>query len=221
VYLYEVISTRRFCGSRAPGAVGTRLSLSPRPLTVMSPGATPETGKGLGDIIGSPLRETLVIARRPGPVSVTCDLQMHPAACFIDVGRLLDDLQTLACDGVLVPVEENQEHFGRWWRHWGRRRGRRRPAPTVCLLRLPCSSPNGLRFVGAPRCWLPAVRRRCGRRGSWRRRPPAPRGRGTHARSRRVSRTQSVPPARAWLTPTRSGSIRPSLAIISSRIEVI
>ena len=32
----KTISTRRFCGSRTPSAVGTRLSFSPRPLTTMA-----------------------------------------------------------------------------------------------------------------------------------------------------------------------------------------
>src|SRR6202034_2577564 len=31
----KTISTRRFCGSRTPGAVGTRLSFSPRPDTAI------------------------------------------------------------------------------------------------------------------------------------------------------------------------------------------
>jgi hypothetical protein len=35
-YYAKMISTRRFCGSRTPGAVGTRLSFSPRPLTTIA-----------------------------------------------------------------------------------------------------------------------------------------------------------------------------------------
>ena len=37
----KTISTRRFCGSRTPGGVGTRRSFMPRPATTMSLRGTP------------------------------------------------------------------------------------------------------------------------------------------------------------------------------------
>jgi len=47
----KTISTRQFCGSRTPGGVGTRGSFSPRPLTAMSPRATPKPASALATLL--------------------------------------------------------------------------------------------------------------------------------------------------------------------------
>ena len=41
----KTISTRRFCGSRTPGAVGTRGSFMPRPVTTISLRGTPSPSR--------------------------------------------------------------------------------------------------------------------------------------------------------------------------------
>ena len=47
----ETISTRRFCGSRTPLAVGTRLSFSPRPLTIIWFCGTPSAAIALATLL--------------------------------------------------------------------------------------------------------------------------------------------------------------------------
>jgi hypothetical protein len=44
-YYGNMISTRRFCGSRTPGAVGTRGSFMPRPVTTISLRGTPRRSR--------------------------------------------------------------------------------------------------------------------------------------------------------------------------------
>src|SRR5438552_9924372 len=50
----KTISTRRFCGSRTPSAVGRRWSLLPRPLTPMARRAKPARAKALAPLFGHP-----------------------------------------------------------------------------------------------------------------------------------------------------------------------
>src|SRR4029077_10288147 len=47
----KTISTRRFCGSRTPSAVGTRWSFLPRPLTAIACRATPLRASALATLL--------------------------------------------------------------------------------------------------------------------------------------------------------------------------
>src|SRR6516225_767038 len=77
--------------------------------------------------IGAPLGEPLVVGVRAGGVGVAVDLDLDRAARLVLLRRELDDFLTLRRDVILIPVEEDEEHFLSRWRRRGRRgRGRRR-----------------------------------------------------------------------------------------------
>src|SRR5438105_4206073 len=49
-----------------------------------------EFRQSAGDRVGAALGETLVVARRAGAIGIPGDLDLHPAAGTIGIGRLLD-----------------------------------------------------------------------------------------------------------------------------------
>src|SRR5262249_10116203 len=80
-----------------------------------------ERGQTARHGVRPPLGKPLVVAIRSGGVGVAVDLDLDRAARLVLLRRELDDPLTLRCDVVLIPVEEDEEHF----RSGRRRRGRR------------------------------------------------------------------------------------------------
>ena len=121
----RTISTRRFCGSRTPSAVGTSGRLSPIGADADLAAADAACHQLGRHRIGAALRQALVVGRRAGAVGVAGHFdprRLHPAG----VGRRLgDDLPRAGRQVGAIPVEEDQVGARR-----GRSHGRGRDGTT-------------------------------------------------------------------------------------------
>ena len=125
IYLM-MISTRRFCGSRTPGPVGTSRCVSPKPWMVIALSGTPSLTNSASTALARRIdRPWLYFGRARGVgVAVHLDprvLHLGRVGC-----RFGDDLSRTIGQGRLVPIEEHQIGAGRrlsryccGWRRWG------------------------------------------------------------------------------------------------------
>jgi hypothetical protein len=68
-----------------------------------------EPGQGVGDVVGAPLGEPLVVAGRARGVGVAGHLDLHRGRAG-GFRRLLHDPHPVRGDRVAIPIEEHQEH---------------------------------------------------------------------------------------------------------------
>src|SRR5580700_9802648 len=69
-----------------------------------------EAGQSVGDVVGTPLGQPLIVPGRTGCVGVAGNLDLHRSSRTERVGGLLDDPHTGGRDRIPIPVEEHQEH---------------------------------------------------------------------------------------------------------------
>ena len=120
-----MISTRRFCGSRTPGPVGTSRCVSPKPWMVIALRRHAILDQFGLHRLGAAHRQALVVLRRARRIGVAVHLDPRVLHLGRVVRRFPDDLARAIGERRLVPIEEHQVGAGRCRRR-NRRRSRRR-----------------------------------------------------------------------------------------------
>ena len=108
-----MISTRRFCGSRTPGPVGTSRCVSPKPWIVMALAGTPSLTSSACTALARRTDSPWLYLRRARGIGVA--VHLDPRVLHLGrVGcRFGDDLAGAIGERRLVPIEEHQIRPGR------------------------------------------------------------------------------------------------------------